>query len=100
MPRNKTTDSPKPAPRAKQRAKAAGTKTKKAPADFQPREVAMRLHNTACQTVTGVRMMASVLRRRLPADAAGASAMLQDMDEELIRLSDELRALVRELRGK
>ena len=64
--------------------------------DQERRRIARRLHDTSCQTLTGIRLMAELLARRLPEGSAMAGD-LAELVTLICRAVDELQSLAREL---
>lgn len=63
-----------------------------------PAQIADRLHDTVCQSVTGARLLLSVVPDQLPQDATHVRRQIETVDGVLGEAGAELRALMMELR--
>ncbi len=90
-------------PTSVMRAQNAPPPQRKKPAARQapcltPRQIADRLHDAVCQSLSGARMLLTVAQSQLPQDAVDARQQLKRVDELLDESSTELTALMKELR--
>ncbi len=67
-------------------------------ASLTPEQVAERLHQTICQSITGVRFLVSAIGQQLPPEATDLLAQLKYVDTALDESCEELRKLISELR--
>lgn len=67
-------------------------------AGLTPAQIADRLHNSACQTISAARFLLAAVKYQLPPDGTDVRAQLRKVDGLLDESCDELTALMRELR--
>jgi signal transduction histidine kinase len=60
--------------------------------------IAQKLHNTACQTLSGARFFLSSIERSLPREFEKLRPDLRTLEKQLRRASDELHELIKRLR--
>ncbi len=61
--------------------------------------VAQRLHETVCQTVTGIRFHIGALKHGLPPDCARLKTQLDTIESQLASASEELHEIIEALRN-
>ncbi len=64
-----------------------------------PRQIADRLHDAVCQSLTGARLLLCVVQNQLPQDAADLRQQLKNVDDLLDESCTELTALMKDLQN-
>jgi signal transduction histidine kinase len=80
-----------PAPR---KLRATG---KKAPTT-ERQHIAKQLHNSVCQTISGVRFLTSAMARTVPVECIALARNFEDLERQLAQASSELHQLIKLLR--
>ncbi len=65
----------------------------------KPHPVAQRLHDTICQTVTGLRFHVAAIKRGLPPNCERVKAQCEKLDSQLVSASEELQEILKALRA-